>query len=148
MKATRNPASKRGRLVRVTGLLHSRGFQLLALASCLLLSLRADAQTITNIEALINQFMVGDPEIGTSLDGPKAIAAADFDGDANVDLAISDTDGSVTVSFGLGQARFGNLIYLRANSGSLRGITTADLNHDGRPDIIVAAPFANRICIF
>jgi hypothetical protein len=108
----------------------------------------ADAQIFSNLQSLVYQVRTGDPALSTEADGPKSIGTADFDGDGKEDLAVSNTDGSVTVFYGLGSGRFSQPLHLHTGARGLRGILCADLTGDGRVDIAVAAPFSSKIFIF
>jgi hypothetical protein len=68
----------------------------------------ARAQLFSDLSEFVIQYPVGDPKASArnSVEGPKGIATADFDGDGNADLAVSNSDGTVTVWFGLGTGRF------------------------------------------
>ncbi len=118
------------------------------LLAALLLACPAQAQLFTNLQALVYQLPAGDPVRASPTDGPKAIASGDFDADGRTDLAIGNTDGSVTVYFGKNAGRFGPPTHLQTGARSLRGIAVADLDGDGRPDIAVTAPFHTNIYIF
>lgn len=108
------------------------------------------AQLFSNLEAFGNRLAVGDPLVRAtnSLDGPKGIATADFDGDGRPDLAVANTDGSVTVYYGRPQGKFSPPTHLRTGVEELRGIVAADLTGDGRTDIAVAAPFSGEMFLF
>jgi len=74
---------------------------------------------------------------------PGALAAADFDGDGNMDFAVPVADfttgaQSIAVVLGKGNGTFGAPSYWPV-SGS--GVGTADLNGDGIPDLIEAAGY-------
>src|SRR5262249_43949805 len=78
----------------------------------------------------------GVPEVAVSVD-PRAVAAADFDGDGRVDLAIADYGGgTVSVLTNLGAGKLAPPLELAAvtNPGE---IVAADLDSDGRPDLLV-----------
>ena len=75
------------------------------------------------------------------------IAAADFDGDGNVDLALIDPDAYSGVFYGTGTGTFTyvnsngtavpkDLINIFSQSSSGFGAVFADLNNDGKPDIL------------
>src|SRR5258708_3697990 len=81
-----------------------RPISLLLILVCSLAALRCPAQLFTNLQSLVHQIPVNN--LATVFDGPKGIGSADFDGDGRADIAVSNTDGSVTVFFGLGQGRF------------------------------------------
>src|ERR1044071_8360369 len=66
----------------------------------------AHGQIFTNLQSLVYELHTGDPLQSSATDGPKAIGASDFDRDDKVDLAVANTDGSVTVFYGLGNGRF------------------------------------------
>ena len=120
---------------------------LVALAAGLFWVSPAEAQLFTNLRDLVHRAPVGPLE--RSFDGPKGVANADFDGDGNADVAVSNTDGSVTVLFGLGNGRFAPPLHLSTGGlNSLRGIVCADFNGDGRADIATAAPFQGQIFLF
>jgi hypothetical protein len=108
----------------------------------------AYGQLFTNLQSLVYDLHTGDPLQSSPADGPKAIGASDFDGDGKVDLAVANTDGSVTLFFGLGTGRFAAPQHLRTGVKSLRGIVCADLTGDGLPDIAVAAPYNGVIFVF
>lgn len=117
-------------------------------AFAFLLSLPAGAQIFSNLQSLVYQLRVGDPLRQTEADGPKSIAGADLDQDGIEDLAVSNTDGSVTVFHGKGNGRFNSAIHLRTGARALRGVTCADLSGDGLLDVVVAAPFSGKIYWF
>ena len=73
---------------------------------------------------------------------PKAAVAADFNRDGNRDLAVlnsgSATDpGGVSVLLGTGSGQFGTAATYAVGANP-RTLATADVNGDGKPDLIVA----------
>lgn len=130
-------------------------------ALLLLLSLAIDYRAsaastwlFDNLRAFGTRLDVGDPSLtptnadGRIIDGPKDIAVADLDGDNLPDLAVANKDGSVTVYFGLGNARFGAPTHLHTDGGELRGIALADFTGHGRRDIAVGAPYDGKVFLF
>lgn len=65
------------------------------------------------------------------------LAAADFDGDGNLDLASVDTRDSVSVLLGNGNGTFSSPMMFAVNSGP-KDIATADFNGDGIADLAVS----------
>jgi hypothetical protein len=71
--------------------------------------------------------------ISPAIAGPVSVAAADFNLDGNMDLAIGGTPYTlVSVQLGNGTGRFGIPYYL-SQFGS--GVATGDFNGDGIPDV-------------
>lgn len=73
---------------------------------------------------------------------PYDVTSADFDGDGKQDLAVADdggtfTDGSVQVLFNEGSGTFGDPTSYDDFTDTPRGITSADYNKDGEPDLAV-----------
>jgi hypothetical protein len=68
-----------------------------------------------------------------------AITSADFNGDGNIDLAESGGDGFVNILLGNGDGTFQPAQMFLVGVGILtNGIAAADLNHDGKPDLVLA----------
>lgn len=78
---------------------------------------------------------------------PKAMAAADFNGDGIPDLIVGDDDGTLSLFVGDGT---GNLIASGevARLDSVVSIAVADFNGDGRADLAVSDWRAGSVTIF
>lgn len=89
-------------------------------------------------------FSVSNFGVGVHL---RAIEAADFDGDGNVDLAVltcctdNNNTGDLQTLRGAGDGTFASLTEVAQISGPV-GLTARDLNNDGHPDLLVT--FSNR----
>jgi hypothetical protein len=120
------------------------------LAAWLATAPSAEAQLFSNLQDLTERLPSGDPALRAtnSLDGPKGIATADFNNDGRPDLALANTDGSVTLFLGTGAGRFSAPVHLQSGAQELRGIVAADLTGDGLPDIAVAAPYSGQVLLF
>ncbi len=81
-------------------------------------------------------------------DGAFAIATGDFNGDGNIDLAVTTRSGSgiqLLLGSGLGEFRRGAVIPAGFRPGS---IAAADLNRDGIVDLLVSnGPFSGSISV-
>jgi type II secretory pathway component GspD/PulD (secretin) len=71
---------------------------------------------------------------------PTSLAAADYNQDGLVDLAVSDAaDNAVTILFNQGNAVFSSTIPEIPVGADPVSIVSADFNQDGRPDAAIAA---------
>jgi hypothetical protein len=82
---------------------------------------------------------------------PTSIVAADFNGDGNLDLAVADSDtitnsdnstssiNVITFLSGNGDGTFTIAARQQLPTTAADVLTTADLNNDGKPDLIVAS---------
>jgi WD40 repeat protein len=85
------------------------------------------------------------PSTGNS---PFAIAAADFNGDGIVDLAVTNgTDNTVSILLGQGDGNFTTLAAAPATGLSPDGIATGDFNGDGLPYLAIANVGTNTATI-
>jgi uncharacterized protein (DUF2141 family) len=78
---------------------------------------------------------------------PEALAAGDFNGDGNVDLAVafntSNTSGVVAILLGNGDGTFGNVHQIHTAEPSV-AIVAGDFNGDGKLDVAVTTgPYAS-----
>lgn len=84
--------------------------------------------------------------IGLGAD-PSAVVRADFNADGRVDLAVTDKNNdSVAISLGLGNGSFGaaSSVALAAATGPV-AVASADVNGDGRLDLLVANETADNV---
>jgi hypothetical protein len=73
-------------------------------------------------------------------DHPRGILSADFNGDGQADLAVTnEQDDDVSVLYGLVGGGFGQRGSVGVGSGA-QGIVSADFNGDGRADLAVTKP--------
>ncbi|MFT3770417.1 MAG: FG-GAP-like repeat-containing protein [Minicystis sp.] len=89
------------------------------------------------------QFTTGAP-------GSVHLCAADFDGDGKIDIATTSvTTSKVSLMFGDGNGGFGapQLISILNTGGVQSTIGAADLNGDGRPDLVVTSPGSSRLSV-
>ncbi len=79
------------------------------------------------------------PAIGMN---PSGIAAADINGDGNVDLAVSQTDssgnGQIVVFFGNGDGTFTQASSTTSVTSTASSIIPADVNGDGKIDLVLS----------
>jgi hypothetical protein len=106
--------------------------------------------TQTAIEAMMNDGS-GNFKPATQIDAAAnlaALAVADVNGDGKPDLVVSagnqftNATGSVQVYLGKGDGSFGKPSSLSA-AAYPGALTIADMNHDGRPDIVVSTTDTN-----
>ncbi|MBI4603840.1 MAG: VCBS repeat-containing protein, partial [Planctomycetes bacterium] len=124
----------------------------LALVLVPVLASPARGQLFESLQAFGSRLDVGDPEVASTwesgMEGPKGIAAGDFDGDGRPDLAASNLDGTVTVLFNQGRGDFSDPLHLRTGTATLREVIVADLTRDGALDIAAAALVEGTVVIF
>jgi hypothetical protein len=86
---------------------------------------------------------------GSGTAATYGVAAGDIDGDGDIDLAFTELLGAAKVGWmendGSGQFTRHNL---PGTFTSPRGVTIADANRDGNPDIVVAVYGENRYVVF
>ena len=83
-----------------------------------------------------------------NLDGASSIATADFNGDGNVDLAVtSDSSNTVTILLGGGNGSF-TTSSTSATGQSPEQVVAADFNGDGKMDLATANLHDSTISIF
>lgn len=100
-----------------------------------------------NLSVLLNnqQPSLFNPAVTVNLNAgaqqPRAVAVQDLNQDGNADVAVANfTTGNVTVLLGTGLASplFQTTVLNFAAAGNPRAVIAADLNADGRPDLLVA----------
>ena len=82
----------------------------------------------------------GPSTFGTHL-APISIAVADFNGDGNLDIAVANrSSNDISVLLGKGNGTFNTQVKYSAGTGGPDpiSIAAADVNGDGKPDLIVA----------
>lgn len=99
----------------------------------------------------------GSPSTGAG-SAPAGLVVGDFNNDGNLDLAVTDSaTGNLSILYGNGDGTFQAPVTFSANpghgpnnTGSLlnpKGITSADLNGDGKLDLIVANSTGTTITV-
>jgi hypothetical protein len=88
---------------------------------------------------------------GTAGSGPEAIAIADFDGVNGPDVVIADTSNAAVILLNNGNGTFGtatasSTVCATAGNGAF-GVTSADFNADGKPDLAVSNSIDGSVSI-
>jgi Flp pilus assembly secretin CpaC len=84
------------------------------------------------------------PGVGVS---PSAVTSADFNGDGNADLAVTNqADNTVSILLGRGDGTFATQRTLATGTGPA-GIATGDFNSDGHADLAVSNQSAGTVSI-
>jgi hypothetical protein len=81
---------------------------------------------------------------------PISIAVADFNGDGNLDIALANrSSNDISVLLGKGNGTFATQVKYAAGTGGPDpvSIVAADVNGDGKPDLIVADSGTNKISV-
>jgi large repetitive protein len=83
--------------------------------------------------------------IDSSLESVAWIAASDFRGDGNVDLAVADRLGqNISILLGNGDGTFQSPVQYPTTGVGPTFVAVGDFNNDGKPDLIVAdAPYVS-----
>jgi hypothetical protein len=86
--------------------------------------------------------------------GPRFLAVGDFQGDGVLDVAVANVSGAtVGVLLGLGRGVLGEQVeyalgYPPLSLDQVAALGIADLNLDGRPDLVVAMKQSNAVRVF
>lgn len=79
---------------------------------------------------------------------PQSITAADVNGDNHIDLIVSEQDGDgVSVLLNRGDGSFGDPIRIPVKNSHVTSLATADLNSDGKIDIVGSDFIANNVVL-
>ncbi len=70
--------------------------------------------------------------------GGRRVAAADFNGDGAIDVAVSNEGTTVTILENLGNTSLGNPAYYSVSNPFGATLVAADLNGDGKPDLALS----------
>jgi hypothetical protein len=92
----------------------------------------------------------GPSTFGTHL-APISIAVADFNGDGNLDIAVANrSSNDISVLLGKGNGTFAKAVNYSAGTGGPDpvSIVAADVNGDGKPDLIVADLGTKSVSVF
>jgi len=89
----------------------------------------------------------GPPTSFATGSGPQGVAAADLDGDGNIDLAVANgQSNTISILHGLGDGTFAAPVNLPDGAGPY-GIAVADVNLDNVPDLVVADNSAASVSV-
>ncbi len=102
-----------------------------------------------HLEKASQRVAVGDPdqEAFFQREGPKGIAAADLDRDGDMDLAVSNLDGTVTLLYGNDAGEFPDVRHVQTGARSLRGIAAAEFVIDEAPRVATVDPFRGELYV-
>jgi hypothetical protein len=77
-----------------------------------------------------------------------AYTNADFNGDGKLDIAVVNADRAFSVILGDGAGGFAPPVVYSTDYNIWRGMTSADVNADGKPDLVIGANNANQLNIY
>ena len=84
--------------------------------------------------------------VTSTLDSPRAVAAADLDADGDLDLVSGSwSGGSVLVLLNAGDASSWVEVTAATGLGGVRGLSVRDIDRDGDADVVVAAETADTV---
>lgn len=99
------------------------------------------------VSAASGQIAFDDAVDYTAIEAPKQTAVADFDGDGNLDLAVTaDSPDRVHFAFGAGDGTFSWFYDLQlVESSTPSGIVAADIDGDSDVDLVVTLEHFNKV---
>ncbi|MEI6783705.1 MAG: FG-GAP-like repeat-containing protein, partial [Verrucomicrobiota bacterium] len=80
-----------------------------------------------------------------TVSNPRYTALADVNGDGKLDAITVNNGNYVSVAFGNGDGTFQSRTDYNIGSGDTYQVVVADLNHDGKPDLIIPGYGVNRL---
>ncbi len=105
---------------------------------------------VTNVTSASVSVLLGNatsllsPRIDSSLTAGISLAAGDFDGDGQIDLAAGVSNGSVVTMRGSGTGAFAQGVPIGVSG---RWVTTGDFDGDGRLDLAIATGSSVRVLL-
>ncbi len=105
-----------------------------------------------SISVIVNQgsgrFVAAENFVAVPQAGPSGIVVADFDGDGDGDLAVSNsTGGNVAILMNNGPAIYAPSVTYSAGGTSPQSVAAADLDADGDIDLVTANRGSNNVSI-
>ena len=73
---------------------------------------------------------------------------ADFNADGKLDIAVVNAERAFSIIFGDGAGGFAPPVVYSTTYNISRGMTSADVNADGKPDLVIGANNANQLNIY
>jgi hypothetical protein len=78
---------------------------------------------------------------------PSGIAAGDIDDDGSIDLAVGNSDGTISLLLNDGTGDFDSPLSVDVNEGVVSDVAVGDLDRDGLPDLVAANADSDTVSV-